>query len=105
MVDKAISQQNHNPNKSSPKVIWEERIALAQLCNKVPIGYNGMPQIHLQNYPFPFDNYHPQLIHPSLNRPHSPSQMASGSNQPFCHNTLSRPIHRPTDGLGDRSVR
>jgi len=25
----------------------------AQLCNKVPTGYNGMPQIHLQNCPFP----------------------------------------------------
>jgi len=27
-----------------PKVIWEERIALAQLCNKVPNGYNGTPK-------------------------------------------------------------
>jgi len=24
-----------------PEVIWEECVALAQLCNKVPIGYNG----------------------------------------------------------------
>jgi len=29
------------------------------------------------------------LIHPFLDRPHSPSQMASGSNQPLCHSTLS----------------
>jgi len=49
----------------------------------------------------------PNLIHPSLNRPHSPSQMASGSIQLFCHSTLSGQTHtdRLTDGLGDRSVR
>jgi len=27
--------------------------------------------------------------------------MASGSNQPFCHNTLARQTDRPTDGTGD----
>jgi len=37
------------------------RIALAQLCNRVPIAYNGMPKIHLQNCPFPFDDYYPHL--------------------------------------------
>jgi len=41
--------------------------------------------------------------------------MASGSTQPFCHNTLSGQTdqythrhthkHRPIDGIGDRSVR
>jgi len=29
---------------SPPKVIWEERVALAQLCNKVAVGYNGTPK-------------------------------------------------------------
>ena len=67
----------------------------AQLRNKGPIGYNGTPQIH--NCPFPFDNHHSNLIHPFLNRPHSPSQTASGSNQPFCHSTLSGPTDRLTD--------
>jgi len=28
-----------------PKVSWEERVALAQLRNEVPITYNGMPNI------------------------------------------------------------
>jgi len=41
--------------------------------------------------PLDFDDNHPNLIHPSLNRLHSPSQTASGSNQPFCHNTFCRP--------------
>jgi len=49
-------------NKSSPKVMREERVAVAQLCNncnKVPIGYNGTPQIHLRNCSCPFDDHHP----------------------------------------------
>ena len=36
-----------------PKVIWEERVALIQLCNKVPISYNGTPQVYPQNCPSP----------------------------------------------------
>jgi len=52
----------------------------------------------------PFDDYHPHLIHPSLNWPHSPSQTTSRSDQPFCHNTLSRHTDRLTDGIGDRSI-
>jgi len=58
-----------------------------------------------QNCPFPFDDNHPHLIYPSLDRPHSPRQTASESNQPFCHSTLcgpeDRPIqtHGPTDGV------
>ena len=34
-----------------PKVIWEQRVALVQPCNKIHIGYNGMPQIHPQTAP------------------------------------------------------
>ena len=46
--------------------------------------------------PFYFDDHHPHLIHPSLDRPHSPSQTVSGSTQPFCHNTLCGQTDRPT---------
>ena len=41
---------------------------------------------------------------------HSTYQQATafGSNQPFCHSTLSGPTdqltHRPTDGIGDSSI-
>ena len=31
---------------SDPNVIWEDRVALTKLRNKVPIGYNGTPHIH-----------------------------------------------------------
>ena len=80
------SSTEQDLDKSSPNIIWEERVALPQLCNKVPIGYNQMPKVHPQNCPF--DDHHPHLIHPSLDRPRSPFQTASRSNQPFCH---SRP--------------
>ena len=87
---------------SPPKVIWEQHVALGQLCGKVSIGYNGTPQIYPQNCPFPFDDHHPHLIHPSLDRPLSPPQTASGSNQTFCHSTLFRQTDRPTDRHTDR---
>jgi len=54
-----------------------------------------------QNRPF----LPPHLIHPSLDRPHSPSQTASGSNRPFCHSTFSGHTGRPTDAICERSVR
>jgi len=49
------------------------------------------------NCPFPFDDHHQNLIHPLLDRPLSPSQTASGSNQPFRHSSLLC-----TDRLTDR---
>jgi len=78
-----------------------------QLWNKVPIAYNGMPQIHPQNCPFPSTITTPSNT-PILDRPHSSSQTASGSNQPYCHNTLSGQTHtqtdRQTDGIDDSSI-
>jgi len=58
--------------------------------------YNGTPQIHPQNCPSPFDDHYSHLLHPSIYRPHSASQMASGFNQPFCHNTLCSQTDRQT---------
>ena len=82
------------------KVIWEERIALTQLRKRVPtpIVYNGTLQIHpkLPKLLIPPQRSPPNLIHPSLDRPHSPSQTASTSNQPFCHSTLSGPTDKQT---------
>jgi len=54
------------------------------------------------NLSLPFRRSPPDLIHPSLDRPHSPSQKtASGSNQPFCHSALSGPADRLTDRQTD----
>jgi len=46
-----------------------------QQRNKVPIGYDGTPQIHPPNCPFPFDDHHQNLIHPYRDRPpHHPKR-------------------------------
>ena len=57
-----------------------------------------------QNCTFPFDDCHSHLIHPSLDRPHSPPKTASGSTQPFCHSTLSGQTDRQTDGWSRRET-
>jgi len=62
------------------------------------------PQIHPQKCSFPFDDLYSHRIHPSLDRPHSLPQTASGSNQPFCHNTLSGHRHTQTDRWDRRQV-
>jgi len=100
----SIQLCNHDVQQVLPKVIWEEPITLAQLCDKVPTCYNGMPHTYPQNCRFPFDDHHPHLTHPSLDRPHSPLKTAFGSIQPFCHSTLSGHTDRQTDGIRDRSI-
>ena len=64
----------------------------------------GRPKLS-PKLPFPFDDRRPHLTHPPLDRPHSPSETASGPILPFFHSTLSgqtdRQTHRPTDGLCD----
>jgi len=52
------------------------------------------------NCPFPFDDHHQNLIHPYRARPHSPSQTASGSDQPFCYKS-----HVRTDRWDKRLLR
>jgi len=47
--------------------------------------------------PLPLQRSSPHLIHPSLDRSHSPSRMTSGLNQPFCHNTLSGQTNTQTN--------
>ena len=52
----AVQWQLHTTTHSTyvlPKVIWEERVARAQLRSEVPIGYNGMTQIHPKTAPSP----------------------------------------------------
>jgi len=58
-------------------------------ARKSPLVTMGRPKFSPKTAAFPFRWLSPHLIHPSLHRPHSPSQTASGSNQPFCHSTLS----------------
>ena len=55
-----------------------------------------MPK-NARNSPFPLRHVDPHLIHQCLGPSHSPPQMASGSNQPFRHNTLCGYTDRQTD--------
>ena len=76
-----------------PKVILEEP------RHKVPIGYNGTPQIHPQNCPS-------TITTPSNTSIPRPTPLiiptTSGSTQPFCHNTLYGQTDRPTDQQTDK---
>jgi len=58
-------------------------------------------QWHIPNLPpklsLPFGDHHLHLIQTFVYRPHSPPQVASETNQPFCHSTLSGWADRQTD--------
>ena len=85
---------------SLPKVIWEEgRVAVlyvAHVRRKVPIGYNGAPQIRSQKYPFPWTDPQTPVPASSLD-PSDLCQTASGSDPPFCHKALHGQTDRSTD--------
>jgi len=64
------------------------------------------PQVHPQNCPFLRRSPPPSnRLHPSLDLPYSPPLTASGSNMPFVHRSPTGQTDRPTDGLGEWSVR
>jgi len=66
-----VSRTSDLKASSHTQVIWEQNFTLAQLCNKVLTGYNGMPHIYPQNCPFPFDDHHPiYYTHPSTDTTH-----------------------------------
>jgi len=75
----------HDDNKSSPK----------SFRNSVsPFPLIQWDAAHLPPIlRFSFDDHHP-IYTDFLDRPQSPHQTASASNQPFCHNTLSGPTDR-----------
>jgi len=72
-------------------------------ATKSPLVTMGCP-IFSPQMPIPFDDLHLHLIHQSFERRHSPSQTASGSNQPFCHNSSTTQVDRQTDGIGDKTL-
>ena len=94
------SDRPHSPSPTTARAL---HALLNNYATTSPLVRMGRPKINPQNCLFPST-----ITTPSLDRPHSPSQTASGSNQPFCHNTLSGPTdrqtYRPTDKLGNRSV-
>ena len=80
------------------------RSAVAHVRRKVPIGYNGAPQIRPQKYPFPWTDPQTRLPTSSLDPSDLWRQTAAGSDPPFFHNALYRQTNRrPTDRPTDRS--
>ena len=78
-------------------------------CCKVPITYNGMPQIHPQNCPLLFDDHCPHLIHTFLDQPtHHPKwhtdTLSRFATVYFLDRQTDRQTHRPTHGLGEKHV-
>jgi len=87
------------------KVIWEEprrypppRTAENNYTTRSPLVTMECPTFTLKAAPS-LRRSPPHLIYPFVDRPHSPHQTASRSNQPFCHNT---PPDRPTDRQTDK---
>ena len=71
---------------------------VVHVCRKVPIGYDGVPQIRPQKYPFPWTD--PQTPPPasSMDLSNLWCQTASGSDPPFSTmHWTDRPTHRPTN--------
>ena len=72
---------------------------VAHVRRKVPIGYNGAPQMCPQKYPFPWTDPQTPLPASSLDPPDLRCQTAFGSDPPFCHNALNRPTERARESL------
>ena len=78
------------------------RGGVAHVRRKVPTGYNGVPKIRPQKYPFPWTYPQTALAASSLDPSDLRRQVASGSNPPFFHNALDRPTQRRTYRRTDR---
>jgi len=76
------------------EVFWS---FVAHVRRKVPIGYNGAPQICPQKHPFPWTDPKTPINAPSLDPSDLWRQTAPGSDPPFFHNALDRPTDRRTD--------
>ena len=90
---------NNNNNKSAQNNLGRRprRCESLHVRRKVPIGYNGAPQIRHQKYPFPWTDLQTPLPASCLDSSDLWCQTASGSDAPFSHNALDRPTHWQTD--------
>ena len=98
------SKRNNNDNNKSVQSNlgrgpW--RGAVRHVRSKVPIDYNGAPQIRPQKYPFPWTDRQTPPPASSLDPSDLRCQTASGSDLPFFHNALDRPTDRSFTGKFD----
>ena len=95
-----------NNNKSAQSNLGRgpRRGAVAHVRRKVPIGYNGAPQIRPQQCPFPWTDPQTPLPASSLDPSDLGCQTASGFDPPFFHNVLDRTTDARTYVRTDRQI-
>jgi len=85
------------PHSPLQTTAWSVHALPCNYATKSPLVTVRRPKFTLKTAPAPILwQSPPHLIHSSFDRSNSQSQMASGSNQPFCHSALS-PTDRNTD--------
>ena len=97
-----IYNNKYNNFAQSNLGIGPRRGTVAHIRRKVPIGYNGVPQIAPK---VPFLRTDPQIPLPasSLDPSNLRCQTASGSDLPFFQNALDRMAYAQTAAPTDRS--
>ena len=94
-------------NKFTQSNLGRRSRRVAHVRRKVPIGYNGAPQIRPKNIPCRGPILKTPLPASFLDLSDLWCQTASGSDPPFFHNALESLTHRstdaPTDAQTDRS--
>ena len=101
VIQQSLGPPHVPPYTAAPTV---EALSHTYARRKVPIGYNGAPQMRPQKYRLPWTD--PQTLLPasSPNLSDLLCQTAFGSDPPFFHNALDRPTHRRTYGLPHRQT-
>jgi len=91
--------------RTTPNCSFDGSHTFTHLRYKLLISDNKMPHIRPQNYPSRVDRS-PKPTTFLIPRPiwPIPSQTASISDQPFCHNALDRQTDRPADGWSECSI-
>jgi len=95
--------QNIYTNQSSPNSFGKSMSLSSNYTTKCSLVTIGRPKFNNKFAPS-LQRSSSHLIHSSLDRPHSQSQVASGFNQPFCHSTLSTQTDRQTNRWTRRQV-
>ena len=105
-----MSDSPHRVNKKSESNLGKAASPSLTAENNYAIGYNGMPLVYPQICPFPFDDLHSYLIHPSSTDPtHHPKRdpypiSRFATVHPPDRPTSDRQTDRPKHGIGSTQV-
>jgi len=91
-----FSFKNSRPHSPLQTLVRSLHALLHNYTMKSPLVTMGRPKF-TPKVPILLGDLYPHLIHPSLDRPHSPPQTASRSKQPFFHNSPTGQTDTPID--------